>query len=262
MEDFFRMSSTEQEPQVTITQTEVSISQTEVTGPKTDAEHISAEIASDLNKISKTALKSLDGFRAFILRGNVIDLAIGIVIGAAFTSVVTSLVGDVITPLIPLPGKNSLGLLTIPLPAFYPKGAVIHIGSFINAIISFLIVAAVLYFFVVQPVNSLMKLYKPKEAPAPDMRDCPYCFQAVVAKATRCPYCTSHLPNASGDAIHHAEEQGPALVLPDSLESLSDKLAEKIVKKAKLENVVSGGASSTTTTATEESTTEESTPAE
>jgi len=241
------MSSTEQEPQVTITQTEVSISKTEVTGSKADAENISAEIAADISKVSRTALKSLDGFRAFILRGNVIDLAIGIVIGAAFTSVVTSLVADVITPLIPLPGKNSLGLLTIPLPSFYPTNSVIHIGSFINAIISFLIVAAVLYFFVVQPVNSLMKLYKPKEAPKPDTRDCPYCFQSVVAKATRCPYCTSHLPNANGETIHHTEAEGPALMLPDSLESLSDKLAEKIVKKAKLETLTSSTSSSTTT---------------
>ena len=148
----------------------------------------------DIGRVGKGALKSLGGFRTFILRGNVVDLAIGIVIGAAFTSVVNSMVSDIITPLIPLPGKNSLGTINIPLPPPYPKNAVIHLGLFINAIISFLIVAAVLYFVVVQPVNSLMRAYKPKEVETPpETRDCPYCFQSVNVKATRCPYCTSAL---------------------------------------------------------------------
>src|SRR5579883_2878925 len=141
------------EGDATVIKTKVTVEQTEVATGKTKIDDI---LMKDITKVGKGALKSLGGFRTFILRGNVVDLAIGIVIGAAFTSVVTSLVGDVITPIIPLPGKNSLGNLNIPLPPIYPKGSVIHIGAFINAIISFLIVAAVLYFFVVQPVNKLI----------------------------------------------------------------------------------------------------------
>jgi large conductance mechanosensitive channel len=225
-------SRSSEEGDVTIIKSKVTVSQTEVTETRTEAaaskKGIDDVILTDISKVGKGALKSLGGFRTFILRGNVVDLAIGIVIGAAFTSVVTSLVGDVITPIIPLPGKNSLGNLNIPLPPIYPKGSVIHIGAFINAIISFLIVAAVLYFFVVQPVNKLMSLYHPKEAEAKETRTCPYCFQAVNIKATRCPFCTSHLAAENG----HHEEQEPVLILPESLEKLSEQLAEKIVRKA------------------------------
>ncbi len=221
------MSSSTSEGEIKVSQTEVVVTRTEVSGSANDIENV---VINDIGKIGKSAIKSLDGFRAFILRGNVVDLAIGIVIGAAFTAVVNSLVSDVITPFIPLPGKSSLGTLTIPLPSFYPKGSVIHIGLFINALISFLIVAAVLYFFVVQPVNSLMKLYRGKEAAAaPTTHDCPYCYQAVNIKATRCPFCTSPLATSETGTT---EETGPVLILPASLEALSDKLAERIVNKA------------------------------
>ena len=100
--------------------------------------------------VEKRAGKVLGGFRAFILRGNVVDLAVGIVIGAAFTAVVNGLVSDLITPLIPVTGGN---LSTWTVKFGYVQ---LKTGAFINALISFLIVAFVIYFFVVQPVNALM----------------------------------------------------------------------------------------------------------
>jgi len=131
----------------------------------------------------------LSGFKAFILRGNVVDLAVGIVIGAAFTAVVNGLVSDIITPLIPVSGGNFADW-TVKLPY-----STVKIGAFINAVITFLIVAFVIYFFVVRPVNALVARYKPKEAQEPPTtRDCPYCLSSVPLMATRCAYCTSPLP--------------------------------------------------------------------
>jgi large conductance mechanosensitive channel len=151
-----------------------------------------------LGGISKRALTTMSGFKAFILRGNIIDLAVGIVIGTAFTALVTALVTDVITPLIPIPGKNTLGTWTVPLPSPYAPGTVVHIGAFINTIISFLILAAVLYFFVVRPVSAFMDRYKPQVVEVPVVnRDCPYCLQSVPLQATRCAFCTSPLPPAA-----------------------------------------------------------------
>jgi large conductance mechanosensitive channel len=134
----------------------------------------------------------LGGFQAFILRGNVVDLAVGIMIGVAFTAVVNALVSDVITPLIPLPG-GSLSTLKWPVP--YNHNALLNVGAFINVLITFLIMALVIYFFIVRPVNALMERYKPKEVQAPSAtRDCPYCLNGVPLMATRCGYCTSPLP--------------------------------------------------------------------
>jgi large conductance mechanosensitive channel len=139
------------------------------------------------------AKKTLGGFRTFILRGNVVDLAVGIVIGAAFTSIVTALVSGILTPLIPVSGNQSLADWTIPI---YNNTAHLRIGAFFNAILSFLIVATVVYFFIVLPVNSLVSRFKPHEAPTEPTptRDCPYCLSSIPAAATRCAYCTSPLP--------------------------------------------------------------------
>lgn len=146
----------------------------------------------ELGRVGHYAKDTLGGFKTFILRGNVVDLAIGIVIGAAFTSVVNALVSDVITPLIPVPGGNLSGWHW-PVP--YNAKATLNVGAFINAIISFLIVALVLYFFVVRPVAALLAHYKPKESqPEPTTRDCPYCLQAIPLLATRCAFCTSPVP--------------------------------------------------------------------
>lgn len=151
----------------------------------------------DLEGVGKHALGALSGFKKFILRGNVVDLAVGIIIGAAFTTVVNSLVNDIIDPLIP-GFKNGLKGLSTPV----PWGGSINWGNFISAVITFLIVAFVVYFFVVTPVNDLIARFKPKEAEVPKTRDCPYCFSSVNILATRCAYCTSPLPPA--------QEQAPA----------------------------------------------------
>ncbi len=141
-----------------------------------------------VQNVGKRTRGTLNDFEKFILRGNVVDLAIGIVIGAAFTAVVNSFVSGIITPLIPA-ANTGLSGLTYKL----PYGGILQIGAFINALISFLIVAAVLFFFVVKPVNLLMSLHKSKEPEAPTTRDCPYCLSSVPIKATRCAYCTSPL---------------------------------------------------------------------
>lgn len=142
-------------------------------------------------QLERSATGTLGGFRAFILRGNVVDLAVGIVIGTAFTAVVMAFVSDIITPLIPVSGNQTLSQWTIPI---YNNGK-LAIGAFLNAVISFLIVAAVIYFFVVLPVTNLMARFKPKEVQVPPAtRDCPYCLTSIPLMATRCPACTSQLP--------------------------------------------------------------------
>jgi large conductance mechanosensitive channel len=135
----------------------------------------------------------LKGFRSFILRGNVVDLAIGIVIGAAFGAVVTALVSDFITPIIAaIGGKPDFGALY-----FTVNGSRFAYGHFINAVISFLIIAAAVYFLVVVPVNKLMARYKPSaEEPTPT-KDCPHCLSSIPAAATRCAFCTAEL----GDTV-------------------------------------------------------------
>jgi large conductance mechanosensitive channel len=148
----------------------------------------------------------LKDFKAFILRGNVIDLAIGIIIGVAFAAIVTSLVNDVIMPPIGLAlgNLNFADFMAVikqgnpPGPyatvaAAKAAGAVtINYGLLIVAIINFLIIAAILFFLVVRPVNRMMA---PKKvgAPAPTTKECPYCISTIPIKATRCPNCTSQL---------------------------------------------------------------------
>jgi large conductance mechanosensitive channel len=148
-------------------------------------------MASRISQAGKSAAGTLGGFKAFILRGNVVDLAIGIVIGAAFGAVVTAFVSDVITPLIPAPGGN-LSTWAIIIPWTHKP---LLIGSLINAVIAFLIIAAVIYYLVVLPVNRLMARYKKAEpATPPATKDCPYCLSSIPLQATRCAYCTSPLP--------------------------------------------------------------------
>lgn len=128
-------------------------------------------------------------FRAFVLRGNVIDLAVAVVIGAAFGAVVTSLVENIITPLIAAIGgqPDFSGL------SFTINNSVFQYGMFLNALISFLIIAAVVFFFIVKPVNALMARYKPSETEPTPTKQCPYCMSDVAEAATRCPFCTSDL---------------------------------------------------------------------
>ena len=155
-----------------------------------------------VHNVGSRAKGTLGDFQKFILRGNVVDLAVGIMIGAAFSGVVTALVGDVITPLIPI-GKADLSGWAFKV----PWGGTVHLGTFINTIITFLILAFVIYFFIVKPVNALMALHKPKAAEAPTTRDCPYCLSTIPLHATRCAYCTAQLPPAEQDQTSPATTQ-------------------------------------------------------
>ncbi len=133
----------------------------------------------------------MKGFRDFILRGNVVDLAIAVVIGAAFGGIVDALVKDLITPLIAaIGGQPDFSQIT-----FTINNSQFFIGDFINSLLSFLIIAAVVYYFVVLPVNRLMERFKPTTAPPPvdTTRECPYCTSKISKKATRCPFCTSEV---------------------------------------------------------------------
>ena len=130
--------------------------------------------------------KFLEEFKAFAMRGNVLDMAVGVVIGSAFTAIVNSLVNDIINPAIGLFFNADFSDVGIHI-----GDVTIGVGSFINAIINFLIVAFVL-FVVIKAVNALHK--KPKEAPkAPTTKTCPYCQSEIAIKAVRCPHCTSKL---------------------------------------------------------------------
>jgi large conductance mechanosensitive channel len=134
-------------------------------------------------------MRWLDEFRAFILRGNVIDLAVAVVIGAAFTAVVTSLVANIITPLIAaIFGKPDFSSLF-----FTINGSEFHYGNFINAVISFLLIALVVFFLIVKPMNALMaRMGRGSEAETPS-RECPYCMSSIPVTATKCAYCTSEV---------------------------------------------------------------------
>ena len=132
----------------------------------------------------------MKGFRQFILRGNVLDLAVAVVIGAAFGAVVTALVKDLITPIIAaIVGKPDFSAIV-----FEVNGSKFLIGDFINAVVSFLLIGAAVYFFVVLPVNTLMARIKRGEAPAdPTTKRCPECVSEVPIAARRCAFCTSPL---------------------------------------------------------------------
>ena len=133
----------------------------------------------------------LDGFRAFILRGNVIDLAIAVVIGAAFGRVITATVDDLIMPIIGIFG----GAPDFSTNTFSINGSVFKWGDWLTQLISFLIVAAVLYFVVVKPMNVLLERMKRGEvAPDATTRPCPECLSAVPIAATRCAFCAQPLP--------------------------------------------------------------------
>jgi large conductance mechanosensitive channel len=130
----------------------------------------------------------LKGFKQFLLRGNVIDLAVAVVIGAAFGAVVTALVKDLITPLIAaIVGKPDFSGIF-----FTVNGSKFMIGEFINAVISFLLVGAAVYFFVVVPVNTIMaRLRRGERPPDPTTKNCPECLSVIPIAARRCAFCTS-----------------------------------------------------------------------
>jgi len=130
------------------------------------------------------------GFREFLTRGNLVDLAVAVVIGTAFTAVVAALVADVITPLIAaIAGKPDFSSLT-----FTINHSTFRYGAFFNALISFLIIAAVVYFLVVKPMAALLaRSTRVKEATE---RDCPECLSSIPIAARRCKYCTADVAPA------------------------------------------------------------------
>lgn len=134
-------------------------------------------------------MKILKGFRDFVFRGNVIDLAVGIVIGASFSALVNALVKDLLTPMIgaiaKVPDFSRL-MFTI-------NGSRFLYGDFVNVLISFLLTAAAIYFFIVLPVNTLLSKTQKHSHAGPTTKKCPECLSEIPVAATRCAYCTSKI---------------------------------------------------------------------
>ena len=148
-------------------------------------------IGADLRAAGRGGLGILGEFRTFLLRGNAVDLAVGVVIGVAFGGVVTALVKDLITPLIAAIGAQpNFGDLSVTL-----NRSQFRYGDFINALLGFVIIAAVVFFFVVLPMNRLVALTQRGRQPAPPTtRDCPECLSRIPLRARRCAFCTSPVP--------------------------------------------------------------------
>ena len=127
-------------------------------------------------------------FRDFLLRGNVIDLAVAVVLGAAFGAVITSFVKDVLTPLLGLLGVPDFSTLS-----FKAGDATVSYGLFMNALITFVLIALAIFLFVVKPMNSLAARRAGTAEGEPTIQTCPYCASDIAAAATRCPMCTSQL---------------------------------------------------------------------
>ena len=132
----------------------------------------------------------MKGFKEFMLRGNVLDLAVAVVIGAAFGAVVTALVKDLLTPLIAaVVGAPDFSAIAVTV-----NGSKLLVGDFVNAVIAFLMMGSAVYFFVVLPVNALMaRMRRGEVAPDPTTKKCPECMSDVAIAARRCAYCTSEL---------------------------------------------------------------------
>src|SRR6476646_4063187 len=129
------------------------------------------------------------GFKQFIMRGNVLDLAVAVVIGAAFGAVITALVKDLITPLIAaIVGKPDFSGLY-----FTVNGSKFLYGDFLNALIAFVLLALVIYYLVVLPVNALMARHRPDRAPEAKTQKCPECLSDIPIGARRCSFCTSQI---------------------------------------------------------------------
>ncbi len=128
-------------------------------------------------------------FRDFILRGNVVDLAVGIVIGAAFTAIVNSLVADLLTPVIGILFSSDFSELAVTI-----NGSTIAYGNFLNALVSFLLVGAALFFFVVKPMNLFERRRQASEPEAPTTKTCTECVSEIPVAARRCPMCTEPQP--------------------------------------------------------------------
>lgn len=131
----------------------------------------------------------MSDFKQFLLRGNLVDMAVGIVIGVAFAAVVTALVSDLITPLLAaIGGKPEFGSLS-----FTVNHSHFLYGAFVDSLISFLLIAAVVFFLIVKPVNRLMARYRTEPDVEQPTRECPHCLSAIPAAARKCAFCTADL---------------------------------------------------------------------
>lgn len=138
----------------------------------------------------------LKGFRDFVLRGNVVDLAVAVVIGTAFTALVKSLVADLITPLIAIPESGEAKSFSSLY--FTVDGSRFAYGDFVNDVITFVLIAAVVYFLIVRPIESLAARRQRRQGDAaPETKDCPQCLTTIPFAARRCPACTSVLEDAA-----------------------------------------------------------------
>jgi large conductance mechanosensitive channel len=136
----------------------------------------------------------LDEFKRFLLRGNLVELAVAVVIGVAFGAVITSLVENIITPLIAaLGGEPDFSALT-----FEVNDSVFRYGLFINAVIAFVIIAAVIFFLVIRPVNALVARSRREEPSEPSVRKCPECLSEIPVEARRCAFCTAEVGQGTG----------------------------------------------------------------
>ena len=130
----------------------------------------------------------LKEFKAFLLRGNVVDLAVGIVIGAAFVAVVTAFVENILTPVIGMLFSSDFSSLK-----FKINDSTVKYGLFLNALIAFVLVAAAVFFFVVKPINAMMARFKTQPDVESPTKECPECLSNIPAAAKRCAYCTASL---------------------------------------------------------------------
>jgi large conductance mechanosensitive channel len=170
----------------------------------------------------REARADIGGFKKFLLRGNVVDLAVGVVIGAAFGQVVQAVVKDILNPLISAAGgKADVSTLSVTA-----GGITFPIGDLLQAIISFVLIALVVYFIVVLPVNKLMDHYKPQPEPAPT-KDCPECTSKIPQAARRCPTCSAQLLPPSqevADAMRQVAAPSGADIADHAAKVLANRL--------------------------------------
>jgi len=140
--------------------------------------------------------KFFNEFKEFALRGNVMDLAVGVIIGAAFQAIINSLVNDIISPLIGLAANTDLSALQ-----FVVLNVPIRYGAFLTAVINFIIMAFAIFLLIkgMNFITSLGRRNKEEEPAAPTEKDCPFCMSKISIKAVRCPHCTSELPEVEAE---------------------------------------------------------------
>ncbi len=171
-------------------------------GELLDRDHVLGSVKNFGGRGLHASLNTLGDFRKFLLRGNVVDLAVGVVIGAAFNGLVQGFVNDFLQPLVGIILSTLTGGKAQSLNS-YTTG-VFAWGHFTGLLISFILTAAALYFFVVKPINALQDRYnhlRPKKEEIPLTRECPFCLSTVQLKATRCAYCTTQLPPADSSPV-------------------------------------------------------------